>query len=160
MSYTSTTNNNEIIHLNHPEKKALFLQGFSACNKNHEKLLIIFLNFYLISIIQFLYWLLQEPQCDPHRFKGAVYKTSKYLELRSDWLHPHTKIKDPFIVVVFICNEGEKKWKIILNGRWLFHFSWSLIPIRLTQCSDNLDQLTIFIKIRQGWPTIPMNLTT
>ena len=22
-----------------------------------------------------------------------------------------------FIVVVFICNEGEKEWKIILNGR-------------------------------------------
>ena len=33
----------------------LFLQGFSACNKNYEKLLIIFLNFYLISIIQFFY---------------------------------------------------------------------------------------------------------
>ena len=31
----------------------LFLQGVSACNKSHEKLPIIFLNFYLISIIQF-----------------------------------------------------------------------------------------------------------
>jgi len=29
---------------------------------------------------------------DPHRFKGAVSKTPKYLERRSD---PPTKIKDP-----------------------------------------------------------------
>ena len=33
---------------------------------------------------------------DPHRFKGAVSKTPKYLERRSD---PPTKIKDPFFMI-------------------------------------------------------------
>ena len=54
----------------------------------------------------------------------------------------------------------DKQNIIITKGDWLFHFSWSLIPIGLTKCSDAPDQLAIFIKFRLGWPTIPMNLTT
>ena len=45
----------QFIHLNHPEKKALFLQGFSACNKNHEKLLI-----FLKMLLDFYYPILLE----------------------------------------------------------------------------------------------------
>ena len=37
MSYTSTTNNNEIIHLNHPEKKCFFFRGFQHAVKTMKK---------------------------------------------------------------------------------------------------------------------------
>ena len=58
MSYTSTTNNNEIIHLNHPEKKCFFFRGFQRAiiaMKNYRLFFWIF-TWFLLS--NFLYWLL------------------------------------------------------------------------------------------------------
>uniref|UniRef100_UPI003D78494A helix-turn-helix domain-containing protein n=2 Tax=Catenibacterium mitsuokai TaxID=100886 RepID=UPI003D78494A len=55
------------------------------------------------------------PQCDPHRFKGAVSKTPKYLERRSD---PPTKIKDP-VFLMGRKSKFSKEQKIEICQRYL-----------------------------------------
>ena len=68
MSYTSTTNNNEIIHLNHPEKKHFFFRGFQRAikaMKNYRLFFWIFTWFLLSNFFVLVHdclWLLRHKQ--------------------------------------------------------------------------------------------------